>query len=95
MCSGGRPGHLRVDRNGILAGRHQAKAGMVVVGCTRRRSGGRRLGGGSQTLDILNAAEALWELELVFQGFEVSLQERIVVGGVGPAVQLGDAEVAR
>ena len=53
------------------------------------------MGGGSQTLDILNAAEALWELELVFQGFEVSLQERIVVGGVGPAVQLGDAEVAR
>ena len=42
-----------------------------------------------------NAAEALGELGLVFQGLEVGLRERVVVGGVGPAVRLGDAEVGQ
>jgi hypothetical protein len=36
-------------------------------------------------LGILNAAEALWKLWLIFQCFEVAFREWIVVRGVGPA----------
>ncbi len=52
-----------------------------------KRSGFERFG-------ILDAAEALWELRLVFHGFEVAFRERIVVGSVRPAVGFGDAEIS-
>ena len=49
----------------------------------------------AEVLGILDAAEALGELGLVFQGLEVGFRERVVVGGVGPAVRLGDAEIGQ
>ena len=70
-----------------LIRRHQADAGMVMLLIVPvEESSAERLG-------ILDAAEALWELWLVFHGFEVAFRERIVVGRVGPAVGFGDAEI--
>jgi hypothetical protein len=39
---------------------------------------------------ILNAAETLGELWLVFQGLEMCLREGVGVGGMQPAMRLGD-----
>src|SRR5664279_1448372 len=47
----------------------------------------------AERLGVLDAAEALRKLRLVFHGFEVALRERIVIGGVRPAVGFGDAEI--
>ena len=47
----------------------------------------------AERLGVLDTAEALRELRLVFHGFEVAFRERIVVGGVRPAVGFGDAEI--
>ena len=41
------------------------------------------------------AAEAFGKFGLVFEGLEVGFRERVVVGGVGPAVRLGDAEIGQ
>ena len=74
----------RMDRIGLavmdLIGRHQADAGMMMVLVVPiEKAAAERLG-------VLDAAEALGELRLVFQGLEVAFRERVVVGGVGPAV---------
>ena len=70
-----------------LIGRHQADAGMVMLLIVPiEEAAAERLG-------ILDAAEAPWKLRLVFHGFEVAFRERIVVGGVRPAVRFGDAEI--
>ena len=68
---------------------HEAEAGMVMVLVVPGEEAA------AEVLGILNAAEALGELGLVFQGLEVGFGERVVVGGVGPAVRLGDAEVGQ
>src|SRR4051795_8597635 len=44
---------------------------------------------------ILDAAEALGKLWLVFQGLEVRLRERVVVRGMWPAMRLGDAKIGQ
>src|SRR4051794_26405194 len=44
---------------------------------------------------VLNATEALGELRPVLHGFELALGKRIVIGGVGPAMGLGYAEVSQ
>src|ERR1039458_10320704 len=70
-----------------LIGRHQADACMVMLLIVPiEEAAAERLG-------ILDAAEALWELRLVFHRFEVAFRERIVVGSVRPAVGFGDAEI--
>src|ERR1035441_5953089 len=46
-------------------------------------------------LGILDAAEALGELRLVFQGFEMRLREGVVVRGMRPAMRLGDTKVGQ
>src|SRR6516225_5894886 len=70
-----------------LIGRHQADAGMVMLLIVPiEEAAAERLG-------VLDAAEAPWKLRLVFHGFEVAFRERIVVGGVRPAVRFGDAEI--
>ena len=66
----------RVDSVGLtvmdLIGCHQADAGMVMLLIVPiEEAAAERLG-------ILDAAEALWELGLVFHGFEVAFRERIV-----------------
>src|SRR6202051_2865569 len=66
---------------------HQADASMVMLLIVPvEEAAAERLG-------ILDAAEALWELGLVFHGFEVAFRERIVVGRMRPAVGFGDAEI--
>src|ERR1041385_2427907 len=42
---------------------------------------------------VLDAAEAVWEVGPVLQGSELAFGIRVVVGDVGPAVSLGDAQV--
>jgi hypothetical protein len=70
-----------------LVGRHQADAGMVVVLIVPiEEAAAERLG-------VLDTAETLRKLRLVFHGFEVAFRERIVIGGVRPAVGFGDAEI--
>ena len=70
-----------------LIGRHQADASVVMLLIVPvEEAAAERLG-------ILDTAEALWELGLVFHGFEVAFRERIVVGRVRPAVGFGDAEI--
>src|ERR1700692_144624 len=66
---------------------HQADASMVMLLIVPvEEAAAERLG-------ILDTAEALWELGLVFHGFEVAFRERIVVGRMRPAVGFGDAEI--
>jgi len=70
-----------------LVGRHQADAGMVMSAVVPiEEIAAERLG-------ILDAAEALGKLRLVFHGFEVAFRERIIVRGMRPAVGLADAEI--
>jgi len=70
-----------------LIGRHQADASVVMLLIVPvEEAAAERLG-------ILDTAEALWELGLVFHGFEVAFRERIVVGRMRPAVGFGDAEI--
>ena len=70
-----------------LVGRHQADAGMVMILIVPiKEATAERLG-------ILNTTETLRKLRLVFHGFEVAFRERIVIGGVRPAVGFGDAEI--
>ena len=47
----------------------------------------------AEGLGVLDGAESVGELGLVFTGFEEAFREGIVVGGVGPAVGFGDAEI--
>jgi hypothetical protein len=70
-----------------LIGGHQADPGMVMILIVPSEEAA------AEVLGILDAAEAFWEFRLIFQGFEVSFGKRVVVGGMGPAVRLGDAEV--
>ena len=57
-----------------LIGGHQADASVVMLLIVPvEEAAAERLG-------ILGASEALWELGLVFHGFEVAFRERIVVG---------------
>ena len=44
---------------------------------------------------VLDTAEALGEAWLVFQGFEVALGERVVVGGVRTVLRAGDAQIGQ
>lgn len=70
-----------------LVGRHQAYSGMVMdLIVPVEEAAAERLG-------VLDAAETLRKLRLVFHGFEVALRERIIVGGVQPTVRRGDAEI--
>ena len=70
-----------------LVGRHQADAGVVMVLIVPiEEAAAERFG-------VLDATEALRKLRLVFHGFEVAFRERIVIGGVRPAVGFGDAEI--
>ena len=70
-----------------LVGRHQADASMVMVLIVPVEEAA------TEGLCVLDAAEALRELRLIFHGFEVAFRERVVVGGVRPAVGFGDAEI--
>ena len=70
-----------------LVGRHQADAGMVMILIVPIKEAA------AEPLGILNTTETLRKLRLVFHGFEVAFRERIVIGGVRPAVGFGDAEI--
>ena len=72
-----------------LVGSHEADPGMVVVLVVPGEEAA------AEVLGVLNAAEARGEFGLVLEGLEVGFGERIVVGGVRPAVRLGDAEVGQ
>ena len=60
-----------------LVGGHQADAQMVMVLVVPVEEGA------AEGLGVLDGAEPLGELGLVFQGLEAALREGIVVGGVG------------
>src|SRR4051812_19779756 len=68
---------------------HQAEAGMMVVLVVPGEEAA------AEVFGILDAAEPAGEFGLVLQGLEMGLGERVVVGGVGPAVRLGDAKVGQ
>src|SRR5208283_3501356 len=70
-----------------LIGRHQADASVVMLLIVPVEETA------AERLCILDTAEALWELGLVFHGFEVAFRERIVVGRMRPTVGFGDAEI--
>jgi hypothetical protein len=55
---------------------HKADAGVVVVLVVPAEETA------AETSGVLDAAEALRELRLVFEGFEVAFGERVVVGGM-------------
>ena len=63
-----------------LVGRRQADAGMVMVLIVPLEEAA------TERLGVLDAAEALRKLRLIFHGFEVAFRERVVIGGVRPAV---------
>jgi hypothetical protein len=44
---------------------------------------------------ILDAAEALGELRLVFQGFEMRLRQEVIARGMRSATRLGDTEIGQ
>jgi hypothetical protein len=62
-------GHAVMD----LIGRHETNAGMVMLLVVPIEEAA------AEGLGILDAAEALWKLGLVFHGFEVAFRERIIV----------------
>ncbi len=72
-----------------LVGRHETDPGMVVVLIVPGEEAA------AEVLGVLNAAEARGEFGLVFEGLEVGFGERVVVGGVWPAMRLGDAEIGQ
>ena len=72
-----------------LVGRHETDPSMVVVLIVPGEEAA------AEVLGVLNAAEALGEFGLVFEGLEVGFGERVVVGGVWPAMRLGDAEIGQ
>ena len=65
----------------------QADAAVMVFGVV---PGEEKL---TEAAGILDGAEAVRELWPVFQGFELRLRERVVVGDMGPGVGLGDTEI--
>src|SRR5664280_1289665 len=42
---------------------------------------------------VLNAAEAIWKLRAVLHGSELAFRIGVVVGNIGSAVALGDAQI--
>ena len=70
-----------------LVWRHQADSEMVVFGVVPLEKPS------AEGFGVLDGAEAFGELRLVFAGFEEAFREGIVIGCVGPAMGLGDAQV--
>ena len=70
-------------------GRHHSDAGVTVVVVVPNEE---RLAEGAA---VLNAAEAIRKLGTILHGVELAFRIRIVVGGVGPAVGFGDAEIGQ
>ena len=67
---------------------HQANAQMVMLLVVPVEEGP------AEAFGVLDAAEPLGELGLIFQRLEAAFREWVVVGGVGPAVRFGDAQVS-
>ena len=70
-----------------LIGRHQADPDVVMVLVVPAKIVA------GETPGILDAAEALGELRLVLEVFELALGERVVVRGMRPAVRACDAKI--
>ena len=74
----------RVDRVGLavmdLIGSQKAETGMMMVVIVPLEKAP------AECLCVLDAAEALGKLRLVFQCLKVAFGKWVVVGGVGPAV---------
>ena len=70
-------------------GRHHADAGVAMLVVV---PGEKRLAEGAAVLD---AAEAIRKLGAVLHGAELAFRIRIVVGSIGPAVGLGDAQIGQ
>jgi len=49
----------------------------------------------AEGLGILDAAEAFWELRLIFERLEVAFREGIVVRSIWPTVRFGDAQISK
>ena len=69
-------------------GRHHADAGVAMVVVVPSEE---RLAKGAA---VLNTAEAIRKLGAILHGPKLTFRIRIVVGGIGPAVGLSDAEIA-
>ena len=72
-----------------LIRRHQADPGMVVILVVPIEELAAEVPG------VLNAPEPSRKPRLVFQGFEVALGERVVVGRVRSVVRTGDAKIGQ
>ena|GEM_PF-2614728 len=70
-----------------LVGRHQADAQVMMVLVVPVEEGS------AKGLGVLDRAEALGYLWLIFEGLEAAFREGVIVGGVGPAVGFGDAQI--
>ena len=70
-----------------LVWRHEADSEMVMVGVVPVEEPS------AEGLGVLDRAEAIRELRLVFACLEEAFREGIVVGGVGPAVRFGHAQI--
>ena len=84
---------LRADRGGLAevhdGGREKSQAAVTVLVVV---PGEEAL---AERAPVFERAEAIRELRTVLQGLELRFRERVVVGDVGAAVGLGDAEVGQ
>ena len=68
-----------------LIGRHEADSGIMMILIVPVEKAP------AECLGVLDAAEPLGELRLVFEGLEVAFRERVVVRSVGPAMRYSPA----
>ena len=70
-----------------LVWRHQSDAQMMMIAIVPVEELT------AKSLGVLDAAEPFGKLWLIFHRLEVAFREGIVIGGIGPAVRFGDAEI--
>ena len=70
-------------------GGEEPNARVMVLGVVPRKEDLTEAAG------VLEGAKALGEVGSVFQGLELAFRERVVIGDVGPAVALDDAQVGQ
>ena len=70
-------------------GGEEADAGVMMLGVVPGKEDLAEAAG------VLNGAKTIRKLRAVFQGFELTFREGVVVGDMRPAVSLGDAQIGQ
>ena len=68
---------------------HHADSGMTMLVVVPSKEGL------AESTGILNRTETIWKFGTVLHGAELAFRIRIIVGSVGSAVGLGDAEIGQ